>query len=164
MGYTTDFSGKFNLDKPLTKAHGQYLLAFSNTRRMSRSVSICENMADPKREAVGLPLGKECEYFVGGLGYAGQDKDDSILNHNSSPETQPGLWCQWIPNANGTAIVWDGCEKFYEYTAWIKYLIENFLGPWGYVLDGVVNWQGEGIGDTGKINIKNNKVTVQTDR
>ena len=40
---------------------------------------------------------------------------------------QPGLWCQWVPNASGTAIVWDEGEKFYYYIEWIKYLIEHFL-------------------------------------
>jgi hypothetical protein len=162
MGYTTEFSGQFNLDKPLTKAHREYLHKFNRTRRMHRN-AICESMADPAREAVKLPIGKQGEFFVGGLGYAGQDRDDSIVEYNSPPATQPGLWCQWIPNEDGTAIVWDGGEKFYEYIPGIEYLIENFLRPWGYVLNGTVNWEGEGSDDTGKIRIKNNEVTAQMD-
>jgi len=74
---------------------------------------------------------------------------------------QPGLWCQWVPNEAGTAIVWDEGEKFYEYTAWIEYLIAHFLGPWGYRLDGEVYWQGEENDDRGLIAIVDNEVKIR---
>lgn len=73
---------------------------------------------------------------------------------------QPGLWCQWIPNGDGTAIVWDEGEKFYEYVEWIEYLIHHFLAPWGYELDGSVTWQGEETDDKGIIVITSNVVSV----
>lgn len=73
---------------------------------------------------------------------------------------QPGLWCQWIPTDDGTAIVWDEGEKFYNYKEWIEYLIQHFLAPWGYVLNGVVQWAGESRGDIGLIKIVNNDVQV----
>ena len=71
-----------------------------------------------------------------------------------------GLWCQWAPNKEGTAIGWDGNEKFYDYIEWIKYLIEKILKPNGYVLNGNVHWQGEDEGDRGVIEIINNKVNT----
>ena len=52
--------------------------------------------------------------------------------------------CQWRPTADGTSIVWDGEEKFYCYVEWLQYLIDTFLKPWGYVLNGAVRWQGDG--------------------
>lgn len=160
MGYTTDFYGEFMLDKPLTPAHKAYLCAFNEKRHMARKVAQAKKMPDPIRAAVGLPLGRECEFFVGGLGFAGQDKDASIIDFNRNPSTQPGLWCQWVPNEDGTAIVWDGGEKFYYYVEWIEYIIENFLKPWGYSISGEVEWQGEEREDIGKIQISNNSVNV----
>jgi hypothetical protein len=161
MGYTTDFNGEFNLDKPLSEAHKNYLVKFNETRRMKRKQTVAAKMKDDARTAVDLPIGKEGAYFVGGLGMCGQDTDDSIINYNTPPSGQPGLWCGWIPNEIGTAIEWDGGEKFYEYIDWIKYLIEHFLKPWGYVLNGEVTWLGEDADDRGIIVIENNIVKIK---
>ncbi len=56
------------------------------------------------------------------------------------------------------AIVWDGGEKFYYYSDWLVYLIHKVLAPNGYVLNGVVTWQGEETGDVGEIIVENNRV------
>lgn len=158
MGYTTDFSGQFNVSPALKPEHMAYLTAFAGTRRMSRDRNSLILDNDPIRLAAGLPLGVEGGYFVGSEGFAGQTRDASVLNYNSSPSGQPGLWCQWIPNDDGTAIVHDGGEKFYSYVEWIQYLIEHFLQPWGYKVNGKVNWSGEEQGDVGVIVIKDNIV------
>lgn len=163
MGYTTDFDGKFDLDKPLTEAHRAYLVKFNETRRMRRNPSLTSKRADPVREAVGLPVGPEGAYFVGEGGYAGQDNGPDVTDHNEAPEGQPGLWCQWVPNEDGTAIVWDGGEKFYFYTEWLQYLIHNFLAPWGYALNGQVEWNGEEPGDQGVIHVRDNEVRAVYD-
>jgi hypothetical protein len=164
MGYHTDFGGSFDLNKPLTKEHKAYLEAFSINRRMKRNAAVAENLPDPIRIAAGLPIGVDGAYFVGGKGYCGQDKDDSVIESNYPPSGQPGLWCQWVPNPYGTAIIWDGGEKFYDYVEWIEYLIENFLKPWGYVLDGEVEWVGEDPNDRGMIIIDNNVVKTKIAR
>jgi hypothetical protein len=161
MGYTTEFVGEFKLDKLLSKEHKEYLLKFSSTRRMSRHADILSTMVDDVRNAAGLPLGKQGGYFVGAKGWAGQDQCKSIIDYNNPPFGQPGLWCQWIPNDEGSAIEWDGNEKFYSYIEWIEYIAEHFLGPWGYKLNGVMDWMGEDPNDTGHIFIKDNKVTVK---
>lgn len=168
MGYTTDFNGSFNLDKPLTKEHKAYLEAFASTRRMKRKQSLTAKRSDPLREAAGLPVGKEGAYFVGEGGHCGQGAGfgehngiPDLAEYNYPPAGQPSLWCQWVPNADGTAIVWDEGEKFYEYVAWIEYLIENFLKPWGYVLNGEVEWYGEERDDRGMIVVDNNVVRVK---
>jgi len=159
MGYTTDFEGRFNLDKPLTDAHAAYINAFSGTRRMKRDAAKAEKMPDPVRFAVGLPIGPEGAYFVGGLGPYGQDRDASVTDNNNEPAGQPGLWCQWVPTGDCDGIEWNGTEKFYNYVEWLQYLIANFLGPWGYVVNGRVSWRGEEHSDVGVLVVKNNVVT-----
>lgn len=160
MGYDTMFQGFFRFNKPLSSAHRKYLLKFSEMRRMKRNNDVLAAVSDPLRMAVNLPLGTEGEYFVNGKGFAGQDHDESILDHNTPPGKQPGLWCQWVPNRNGTIFRWNGTEKFYNYIEWLRYLIENFIKPWGYVLNGKVKWQGEHPGDFGTISVADNIVTI----
>jgi hypothetical protein len=164
MGYTTEFDGSFKLDKPLKAEHAQYLAAFNNTRRMKRNPVAAETLPDPVRKAVDLPLGPDAAYFVGGAGFAGQDPDASIVDYNLPPAGQPGLWCKWAPNKSGTAIEWDGAEKFYDYVEWLEYLVANFLKPWGYVLNGEVTWQGEESDDRGKIVAKANQISTRAGR
>lgn len=112
MGYSTDFYGRFDLDRPLSRAHESVLKKFAETRHEG----------------------------------------------NSLPKICPGIWCQWVPTEDGAGIEWDGAEKFYDYTEWLVYLIENFLKPWGYVLNGKMNWEGERRDDVGTIYVKDNKV------
>ena len=164
MGYTTDFNGEFNLNKPLTSAQKNYLETFSYTRRMKRDEVIAAKLEDPVRTSVGLPIGQDGAFFVNGRGFGGQDEDESVTNGNCPPEGQPGLWCQWVPNSDGTAIIWDGGEKFYNYVEWLEYLIENFLNPWGYVVNGEMHWYGEDRDDMGIIVVENNVVKTKTAR
>lgn len=70
----------------------------------------------------------------------------------------PGIWCDWVPNEDGSLIEWNSAEKFYNYTEWLKWLIENKLKPWGYVLNGTVHWSGEDTDDQGVIEVSNNEV------
>jgi hypothetical protein len=161
MGYTTNFEGEFKLDKPLTVAQIDYLRAFRATRRMKRDASKVGLLSDPKRHAVDLPIGEFGEYFVGNEANYGQDRDESVLDGNSPPPSQPGLWCQWEPNGDGTGICWDGGEKFYYYVEWLEYIVERFLKPWGLTLSGEVEWRGEDPSDLGLISVKGNVITVK---
>jgi hypothetical protein len=164
MGYTTEFSGSFSLDKPLLASHSAYLHKFATTRRMERKQTIASKLPDPVREAAGLPIGKQGAYFVGGGGDFGQGTDASIVNSNGAPDGQPGLWCQWVPTETDDGIEWDGGEKFYDYTKWLAYIIEHFLMPWGYILDGEVEWFGEDRDDRGIIIVENNIISTKRAR
>lgn len=159
MGYQTTFTGKFKLDQTLSDEHREYLALFSQTRRMQRDASIANRFPDPVRLAVGLPIGEEGEYFVGATGFAGQDRDESILDYNQEPKSQPGLWCKWEPDKKGKSIQWNGAEKFYHYQQWLEYLIQHFLAPWSYELNGAVKWKGEDPSDRGVLLVKNNVVS-----
>ena len=82
MGYTTDFYGQFELDRPLAPKHAEYLNQFSETRRMKRNAGVAAKLPDPTREAAGLPIGTEGEYFVGAGGDFGQNSDESVLDYS----------------------------------------------------------------------------------
>jgi hypothetical protein len=56
-------------------------------------------------------------------------------------------YCDWEPNEDGTAIRHNGGEKSYQYVEWIQYIVENLIKPWGYVLNGSVDWHGDEAGD-----------------
>lgn len=174
MGYHTDFDGSFQVEPPLKPEHRAYLEKFSGTRRMRRVPAITAARPDPIREAAGLPVGRDGAYFVGAGGHAGQEPEEGplganrkklgIIDYNSPPAGQPGLWCQWTPTEDGEAIVWDGGEKFYDYVEWLQYLIAHFLKPWGYVLNGKVEWEGEERSDFGVICVEANEVSIRSGR
>jgi hypothetical protein len=164
MGYSTSFSGEWTITPPLEARHAQYLRAFNETRRMTRNAVLTAQMPDGLRERAMLPVGEEGGYYVGARGPFGQDLTPDILDYNRPPAGQPGLWCQWTPNEDGTALVWDEGEKFYFYVEWLTYLIGHFLEPWGYRLNGEVRWQGEDSDDRGVIYVRDNQVAAALDR
>jgi len=159
MGYTTEFEGRFYFLTPLSPARTRYLQQFSQTRRMKRDPEKASQLPDPSREAVGLPIGAEGGYYVGGLERWPSDESSDVLNYNEPPHGQPGLWCGWTTE-DGSAIVWNGVEKFYYYVKWLRYLIEHFVEPWGCSINGEVTWQGEDRDDLGRIVVGANKVRV----
>ena len=103
MGYTTEFKGSFSITPPLSNKEVAFLKAFSSSRRMNRAYG---------------PFHVEPDLV-------GQQND--IIDYNTPPEGQPGLWCQWTTNNNGTEIQWDGGEKFYHAPEWMSYLRSYFL-------------------------------------
>ena len=107
MGYTTTFESRIEIVPPLNAEEIIYLKKFNQTRRMARTRG---------------------PYFVGGTGMMGQGNNLDLTDHNRPPEGQPGLWCQWRPTEDGSAIEWDGGEKFYDSPEWMKYLIQHFIG------------------------------------
>lgn len=111
MGYSTNFDGQFNFDKPLTVPQYNQLREFVRERH----------------EGSGFP----------------------------------GLYCQWVPTADGEGLEWNGNEKFYDYVMWLEYLIENFFKPWGITVSGSVRYQGQDIEDNGVIEVNNNVVELK---
>jgi len=144
MGYTTEFKGQFNLNKPLDEVTFNFLKKLSETRRMARKV-------DAK-------YGVEGEFYVEGGGSLGQASESNIIDFNQEPKTQPGLWCKWTPTEDRLHIEWNGAEKFYSYIEWMEYLISKVLAPRGYVVNGDVKWRGEEFDDTGVIEVHDNIV------
>lgn len=163
MGYTTDFTGSFQIAPTLKPEHLQYLIAFNFTRRMARNPELAAKLPDAIREAAGLLIGEQGGYFVGSDEDHGQQRTVDILDYNRPPSGQPGLWCQWVPNEEGTELEWDEGERFYNYVEWLEYLVENFFKPWGYVLNGLVKYVGEDSDDRGAIRVTDNLVERAAD-
>ena len=166
MGYTTKFEGVFQVTPTLSPEHKDYLEAFARTRRVKRDAAATEKVPDRRRLAVGLRIGEEGGYYVGSADYgisAQRDidcQDPTILNVNQPPKGQPQLHCDWVPTEDGNGIQWNGSEKFYGYVDWLEFIIDHFLAPWGYEVDGDVTWQGESEDDFGTIYVRNNSVTT----
>ena len=156
MGYNTQFDGIFRITPPLKPEHKEYLYAFSYSRRVRWTTERLAESPDPVRVAAKLPLGNHGCYFVDHV-YSDprEPNDPSVLDYNLSPDEQPTLWCNWCPTDDGTELVWNEAENVYLYDEWIVYLIEHFLDPWGYVLNGEVEWHGQDEWDTGIISIIN---------
>lgn len=158
MGYSTDFFGKFNLDKKLTDDQAEYLRLYSDTRHCTRRGSTSNLM-----DRLNIPFGKDGE-FVAEIedNYFSNSKKDRdsyrtlVIDYNDPPGDCPGLWCNWAPTKDNFGIEWNGAEKFYNYVEWLNFILENFLVPWGYNLTGYVRFQGEDQFDKGYIRIKNN--------
>lgn len=147
MGYQTEFEGQINVVPPLSPAEIGFLNKFAETRRMNRT-------AGP--------------YFVDGGGIYGQGNDADVIDYNSPPAGQPGLWCKWAPTEDGSAIAWNEHEKFYDSEEWMRYLIDHFLKP-GHIADlpflgehtlnGTILAQGEDINDRWRLHVVDNKVS-----
>jgi hypothetical protein len=146
MGYTTDFSGtievKFN-DAEKCDFVYRTINELNQTRRVKRNV-------DSER------YGIEGEFYFG--------QEDNIVDYNIPPLTQPSLYLGWqaITTSDPTMleIQWDGNEKFYEYIAWMKYLIEKLIKPNGGTANGDIKWWGEDSDDMGMIKVENNCITI----
>lgn len=163
MGYSTDFIGEFEFNKPVEPWLAEYIEKFSNSRRMRRdNEKIKELYPKWKELCFNGELGVEGEYFIGGIGFMGQSEDDSVLNHNSPARSQPGLWCNWVVTEDGTGLEWNGAEKFYYYEEWLGYMIENFFAPLGYVLNGSIEWQGEDYDDFGTLTVTDNVIVAES--
>lgn len=187
MGYTTDFEGSLILSRQLNDVEKKYINSFSATRRMKRHVNVLMEMYKgefgnpfPAEQTPEAIYGVDGEYFVnedrggnydssvvdintppGNIGYKEMDNFNECWKINKKRVKegicQPGLWCQWIIN-DDNELAWDGGEKFYSYTEWLKYLINHFFEKWGVKLNGTISWQGEDNDDFGKIVVKNNTV------
>lgn len=149
MGYTTEFYGQFRFNKPLDDDTYNLLIGLASTRRM-------------KRFGLHPNYGKDGEfYFNPNSKDFGQEHDGSILDRNSPPSNQPGLWLQWRPTEDRLHLVWDGGEKFYHYVEWLEYLIKKILEPKGYSLSGSVDWAGEDDYDRGTISLHDNLMRIE---
>jgi hypothetical protein len=151
MGYTTEFVGSITVDPPLSLAEVNYLKKFAESRRMD-----CE----------------QGPYYVHRSGFYGQDNGPDVRNYNEPPAGQPGLWCKWESTPDGTAIEWNGDEKFYDASEWMQYLIDHFIGPdpharkelpflTGHNCNGEIEAQGEDRDDRWKLVVKDNRVSVR---
>jgi len=177
MGYTTDFEGSLELTPALTTEQSDYLNLLFETRRMKRNVNKLMELykgehGNPftKGKAPKDIYGRDGEYFARQDGQSGQSNDASIIDYNVPPgqagfmrDTKgavPGLWCGWCIENNGSELMWDGGEKFYNYVEWLNYIFTHFFKPWGIKAKGEIHWYGEDRTDMGKIKVRDNEVFI----
>lgn len=179
MGYTTDFDGSLELKPALSPKHVEYLNRLFRTRRMKRDVAKLMELYNGKH---GNPFiigpehdfyGHEGEFFANEDGNSGQTDDGTIIDYNTPPGQAgymgsnksgvPGLWCGWEISEDGTELMWDGGEKFYNYVEWLEWIINKFFNPWKIKANGTIYWYGEDREDLGKIKVRDNEVFVFTD-
>lgn len=65
-------------------------------------------------------------------------------------------FCQWSPSEDGTSLAWDGNEKFYHSAGWMRYIVEDYLAPMGYVCNGEIEAQGEDMSDRWLLRVQDN--------
>lgn len=103
--------------------------------------------------------------FFGGFKFSRplQKKETKdLLDIISFPPTNdtPGEWCPF-EIGYGDDCMFAGHDVVSTlYVEWVKYLIGNFFGPAGVILNGEVEWQGEERYDLGKIVITDNIVKI----
>ncbi len=153
MGYSTDFIGRIRIEPALNLEEVTFLKKFADTRRMKV---------------------KQGPYFVDQASALGQDEGPNVHSWNEPSEGQPGLWCQWVPIDDGSALTWSGVEKFYEADKWMTYVIDHFLRPgakaksagdsqfasftFDHRCDGLVIASGEEYPDLWRIEVASNEV------
>lgn len=177
MGYYTSFSGSFRIEPALKKEHWDYLEMFLDKRHMRLDVEQVKDLPDPRRKALGLPIGVDGEFCVAvqetespwtaaGMQLEPKrvgDRPGLALDPNRPPGDVPSLYTYWRLEEGPEEHYLSGPEdsaKFYEYVEWLTYLLEKFFIPWGYQLTGDVEWRGEDDDDAGQLELVENKLTV----
>jgi hypothetical protein len=153
MGYSTTFEGHVTITPPLNPHEIAYLHRFADSRRHQRP---------------------EGPYSTLDYSYSEVPRGD----YSQPADGQPGLWCDWEPTGGGTAIRWNGSEKFYEATAWMQYLIDHFLKPdaaakgqpgfeeftFDHMVNGVIHAQGDEPSDTWDLRVTANRASGGSSR
>lgn len=86
---------------------------------------------------------------------------DKIHIHFIPKEEQPGVYLDWMPNEDGTAIIANNTNSLSGYNAeWLVLLIKYVFAPRGYVLNGEVNME-DSEGNYWILGIENNEVYIR---
>jgi hypothetical protein len=157
---TVEMFGRFELNSPLAMPHLQYLQKFCSIRHMRRRTGMLTNLADPLRIAAGLPLGADGEFYVGAHA-VDSESDLTIVDANVQPRSQPGVLCDWTFGDDASSIVWAGQPgSLQTHLAWLQYLLDEFLVPWGHETNGAVYWRStENDSEQGVIVLRKNEIS-----
>ena len=158
MGYTTDFTGRVNINQKVDKSTKEFLNGLASTRRMKRNPEKLAKILGISEEECLLKYGEDAKHYFDTSGNFGQNITDDIVNYNHPPANQPGLWCRWCLGEDEQSIEWTGGEKFYEYIPWMIYIVKE-LEMRDYTLNGSIQWEGEDEDDKGCILVRDNNVS-----
>lgn len=122
----TKFHGTIALDRALSSEMSNYLRQFSKTRHCRRHVyPVC---------------GVEGEFYLDTDSFDSCGIKTNVIDYHQSPETQPGLWCHWVPTENNQELYWNSDSQDLNHTEWLQYVIDKLLFPSGYYATGYVVW------------------------
>ena len=128
---------------PLDPAQVAYLRRFAEVRHVARDPSMLEDVADPLREAVGLPLGPEAQYALVGADLDGHQV--GTVDPERPPGTMPFFFCPWCPSATGGELVLTDEEDTHGGLGeWLDAL-QVLAGYWGRKLSGTWDRPDEGF-------------------
>ena len=184
MGYHTSFWGNASFNKEVDPVFKAFINRFNEERHVKRDPEVIKKI-DPlwMQHCFDGDLGPDGAYYTVPMalpvkfikderykmllnGMAdnsfGDLEDISVTDNDNEPEGCPGLYCPWRISEEGK-LIWDGWEKPDAYLEWLKYLIDHFFAPKGFVLNGHFFWEGEEIGDYGTIYIKDNLVSTSSE-
>ena len=74
----------------------------------------------------------------------------------------PTFYCQWVPTEDRQGLEWDKNEKFYYGKEWLIYLIDRFIKPWGYTLNGECPWYIDDHEEAGILKVSDNVVSEES--
>ena len=154
MGLHTTYVGHIGIEPPLSAEEIDFARRFGHTRHY-----------DSGSPGVRLALHPADDDSSGA---------SDVSSYNRPAPGMPGLWCPWTICKEGCCLHWDGIEKPYDGMAWLRYLIEEFLGEGArsevaaqhglteHVLDGVVVGERHETGELFAIEVEANEVTRRT--
>lgn len=161
MGCTTLFRGKFEITPAMAPDHVRYIQRFADTRHHKyNQTTVAKRDPDWEKHCYEGQFGEEGAYYTFPDEESIQLTIRELMDYNIASRVCPSLWCNWSVTDDGKYLMWDGGEKFYRYTEWLEFLLEHFLAPWGYVLNGGVEFCDE-HDKMGSITIEKNNVSVQ---
>jgi mannose-6-phosphate isomerase-like protein (cupin superfamily) len=85
MGYTTDFTGRVNINQKVDKSTKEFLNGLASTRRMKRNPEKLAKILGISEEECLLKYGEDAKHYFDTSGNFGQDITDDIVNYNHPP-------------------------------------------------------------------------------
>ena len=163
MGYSTEFYGNILITptpsndfiEKVNEWLKQRHMIFFSTDILSRYPYADDDTVD------GLPVADNGWNWINGY----MDSSSStvrVVDPNCPPTPCTSLWSDWtiVYNGSGGALLtWNGDEKSYDMWEWLQLLIDHVFAPYGYVLNGSVDFQGENDYDSGNFTVVDNVIS-----
>lgn len=164
------FSEKFEIEEKLDDKLAEYMYHFFNTKHVKRDIELTKKVYQNwKDRCYRSRLGVEGEYFVD---HYTQEKKEDILNEYEPPAPLPECWCCLrIERSDKDRLIWRNdlmdSAMIIHRVRWIKYVLDNFLVPNGYTVNGEMRFQANLYREykeelyEGKIKIENSEIKIK---
>lgn len=146
----TTFKNPDGTDNDATP-YARYLGMFCEVPHWKRNEATCRLIKDPFRDAIGLPPGKYGEFVIG------TKKFDSSVSSKRPYKHHPSEFVPFAVNLDSEfkmTLNMVGSPRPSVLAKWTSYLLEKFIGPWGYNMNGYISWDDDVT--TGYVHVLNN--------